>query len=211
MPSRLALYLTAALVMGFTVLYGVLRESAPNTAAEWAAPIGPAVTVSAVALFLFDRYLWRAPGVRHLTGRPLLRGTWHGSLTTNWVDPQTGKVKPPDDNIVLVVRQRYWSLTVRMLTAESRSASLQASLIRDPDGVHRVVYLYDNTPRPEVRLRSQIHYGASVLTAPKRAEEEGLEGSYFTDRETAGEMRLHTRYRKLVETHSAAMSVLRLR
>ncbi len=195
--------------MGFTALYGAVRQTTPDSLSEWASPIGPAVTVAVVVLFLFDRYLWRLPGVRHLTGLPLLHGSWHGSLTTSWVDPETGKVKPPDENVFLVIRQRFWGLTVRMLTSESRSASLQANLVRDEDGVHRLVYLYDNTPRPEVRHRSQIHYGATVLHAPKNAHNEGLEGSYFTDRDTVGEMHFRTRYRKLVETHSAALNLTR--
>jgi hypothetical protein len=96
-----------------------------------------------------------------------------------------------------------------MLTYESTSGSLEANLIRDQDGVHRVVYVYDNTPRAEVRHRSQIHYGATVLVAPRDTDTEGIEGHYFTDRNTSGEMRFHTRYAQLAETWAAAINLTR--
>jgi hypothetical protein len=209
MPPKPVLSITAALVVAVTFLLALIRGSGPDTFSEWLAPIGPVVATAGAGLWLFDRYAWRWSGIRRLTGKPLLHGTWHGTLTTSWEDLETGERKPPDDDVFLIVRQRFWGLTVRMITEESRSASLQANLVRDPDGVQRVVYLYDNTPRPEVRHRSQIHYGATVLTTPKAADREGIEGRYFTDRNTSGEMRFHTRYKELVETHAAAMNLTR--
>ncbi|MPZ24601.1 MAG: hypothetical protein GEU28_13960 [Dehalococcoidia bacterium] len=209
MPPKSALYVAAGAVVALAFVIALVRGSAPDTVSEWLAPIGPAVALASAGLWLFDRYAWRWRGLRKLTGRPLLHGTWHGTLRTDWVDPQTGQQKSQDDNVFLVIRQRFSDLTVRMLTQESTSGSLEANLIRDPDGVHRVAYLYDNTPRPEVRHRSQIHYGATVLVTPKDTEAEGIEGHYFTDRTTSGEMRFHTRYKQLAETWVAAMNLTR--
>jgi hypothetical protein len=73
----------------------------------------------------------------------------------------------------------------------------------DTDGVHQLAYIYASMPRVEVRHRSEPHYGAVVLGAP-RDSTEGLEGHYFTDRGTHGEMRFRRRFKKLVETHETA-------
>jgi hypothetical protein len=204
MPPKVALQTVAALVIltlvGLTALRG-----APHTVSAWMAPIGPAVAVAWAGLWVFDRYAWR--WLSSVVGRPVVDGTWHGDLASDWVNPETGEGVPLDANVFLVVRQRYWSVTVRMLTKESASASLRADFTKYEDGVHQLVYLYGNTPRQQFRHRSEVHYGGAVLSAPKDRES-GVEGHYFTDRKTCGEMRFHTRYRKHVETHAAGLRLL---
>lgn len=206
MPPKVALHTVAVLVV--LTLVGVTAvRGAPDTVSEWMAPIAPAVAVAWAGLWLFDRYAWRWPGVRSMVGRPVLDGTWHGELASDWVNPRTGAGVPPDPEVFLVVRQRYWSVTVRMLTKESASASLRADLTKYEDGVHQLVYLYGNTPRQQFRHRSGVHYGGAVLTAPKD-HQHGIEGHYFTDRKTCGDMRFHTRYTTHVETHAAGLRLL---
>jgi hypothetical protein len=207
MPPKPALYTTAALVVVVLLGLTAMRGHAPQSASEWLSPIGPAVTVAATGLWLFDRVIWRWPGIRRLHGRPVLHGTWHGGLASDWVDPKTNQRIPPDPNVFLVVRQRFWHVTVRLLTKESSSSSMLANIKADPDGVHQLIYVYANTPRPDVRHRSELHYGAVVLGAPRDANQ-GVEGHYFTDRNTRGEMRFHTRFKRLVETHTAGMALL---
>ena len=207
MPPKPVLYTTAGLVV--LVLLGVtaIRGHAPETASEWLSPIGPAVTVAATGLWLFDRVAWRWPGIRRLHGRPVLHGTWHGELASDWVNPKTSQGIPPDPNVFLVVRQRFWHVTVRLLTKESSSASMLANFKAAADGVHQLIYVYANTPRPEVRHRSELHYGAVVLGAPRDANQ-GVEGHCFTDRKTRGEMRFRTRFTSMVETYTAGMELL---
>lgn len=201
MPPRAALYAVAALVVIGLLLDSALRGHSPETLAEWLAPIGPAVTAAVVGLWIFDRWGWRQFGVRHLTGRPVLHGTWHGELASDWIDPSTGKAIDPDPDVFLVVRQRFWSVSARLLTNESKSCSLFAKLTADADGVCQLIYVYDNRPEAEVRNRSQPHYGTAVLTAP-RDRADGLLGQYFTDRKTIGDMRFYKHYPRLVESYA---------
>jgi hypothetical protein len=205
-PPKVVLQTVAVLVVltlvGLTALRG-----APNSVSDWMAPITPAVAIAWAGLWLFDRYAWRWPGVRRIVGRPVLNGTWQGELASTWVNPATGERVSPDPNVFLVVRQRFWSVTVRMLTKESASASLRADLTKYEDGVHQLVYLYGNTPRQQFRHRSEVHYGGAVLTAPRDASQ-GIEGHYFTDRKTCGDMRFHTRFKRHVETHAAGLQLL---
>jgi hypothetical protein len=202
-PAKTILYVIAALTIAVLVLYSAARGHPPDSASEWLAPVGPAVTAAGIGLWLFDRYLWRWPLVCTAVGRPVLHGTWHGELASSWKNPATGEGIPPDPDVFLVVRQRYWHVSARLLTKESSSASLLAELRKDADGVHQLLYVYSNTPKAQVRHRSDVHYGAVALGAP-HDHTQGLEGHYFTDRKTIGELRFTAHRKMLAETYSAA-------
>ena len=206
MPGKVVLYVMAALTVGTLFVLSLTHGHAPHNTSQWLAPIGPAVTVGGLGLWVFDRYAWRWRGVRRLTGRPVLHGTWHGELASDWVDPKTRERIPADPDVFLVVRQRFWQVSARLLTRESASASTLANFTVGADGVHQLLWVYSNTPRPEVRHRSELHHGAAILSAPR--DPEGLEGQYFTDRKTTGELRFTRRYPQLVETHSAGRALV---
>jgi hypothetical protein len=124
-------------------------------------------------------------------------------LASSWVDPATREQIAPDPDVFLVIRQRFWSVSARLLTNESTSSSLFAELTAGEDGVYQLLYIYVNHPQAAVEHRSKAHYGAVVLTAP-RSRKDGLEGQYFTGRKTTGDMRFHVHRRQLVETYAAA-------
>src|SRR4051794_39187360 len=90
------------------------RGHFPQTLSEWIAPVGPAVTVAGLLLLAFNRWIWHFPGIRKLHGRPVLRGTWHGELASQWMDPETSRRVPPDPDVFLVVRQTFWTVSVRL-------------------------------------------------------------------------------------------------
>lgn len=207
MPARAGLYVVAALVVVGLVLDSLLRGHPPESVSEWLMPIGPSVTVAAAGLWLFDRWAWRQPGIRRLLNRPVLHGTWHGELASSWVNPETGEGIDPDPDVFLVVRQRFWSVSARLLTNESSSSSLFAELTAGDDGVCQLLYIYVNHPQATVEHRSKAHYGAVVLTAP-RNREDGIEGQYFTGRKTTGDMRFRMHYTQLIETHAAGRELL---
>lgn len=207
MPARTALYVVSALVVAALLLSSAIRGHSPQTASEWLAPIGPAVTMAAVGLWVFDRWAWRQLGVRWLVGRPVLHGTWHGELVSDWIDPETNEETAPDTEVFLVIRQHFWSISARLITNESKSSSLFAELTADSDGVCHLVYVYVNKPKAGVQHRSKSHYGAAVLTAPQNSGD-GIEGEYFTDRKTKGDMRFQTHFPKLVESYAAALGLL---
>lgn len=208
MPAKVILQVVAALVVAAMFLSTGLRGHAPQTLVEWLAPITPAVTVAFAGLWLFDRFIWRWPLVRRLTGRPVLDGTWHGELASDWVNPQTDQRIPADPDVFLVVRQSFWRISVRMYTKESKSASLLAALKTADDGVHELVYVFANKPRPDVRHRSAQHYGTVVLGVP-RHRSEGFEGEYFTGRGTGGEMRFRRHFKGYIESHARGQELVR--
>lgn len=207
MPARNSLLFVAALTIAVLALTSAIQGHLPQNASEWLAPIGPAVTAGGIGVAVFNRWLWHFPLIRKIHGRPVLRGTWHGELASQWINPQTGRGVPPDPDVFLAVRQTFWTVSVRLITKESKSYSIAATLQDTGDGVYELDYVYANTPRVSVRDRSELHYGAAVLAAPVDREA-GLEGHYFTDRNTRGEMRFTRHFTKLVETHEAGRKLV---
>ena len=208
MPARPVLLLVAGLTIAVVALTSAIRGHLPENLSEWLAPIGPAVTAAGVAVVVFNRWVWHFPLVRKLHGRPVLRGSWHGELASQWINPETGQGVPLDPDVFLVVRQTFWTVSVRLITRESKSVSLTADLRDTGDGVHELAYLYSNEPRLSVQHRSKPHTGAAMLAAPvDRAA--GLEGVYFTPRPSQGEMRFRRHFTTLIETHEQGLALLR--
>lgn len=206
MPAKASLYVAGAFVIAALLIDSLTRGHSPETAAEWLAPIGPGVTAAFIALWIFDRWAWRQAGINKIVGRPVLLGTWSGEIASTWVNPETGERIKPDPSVFLVVRQRFWFVSVRLLTKESSSSSVFAALRPDEDGVCQLFYTYENLPQDEFKHRSQSHYGTARLTAPRNPND-GLVGGYFTDRKTTGDMRFHLHLSDLVETYSAAQKL----
>lgn len=207
MPPRIVLRLVAALTLVAYVAGAALRGDATPTLTGVLAPIAPAVLISGAALWLFDRHLWRWGPLRGLIGRPVLHGTWHGVLQSDFV--RDGQRIPPIDDVFLVVEQRYWQVRVSQYTAESRSHSVTAAFTQGPDGGGRLLFTYTNEPDdPEVLKRSPRHYGTALLDAP-RDTTAGIRGRYFTDRSTTGTLTFATRHRARIESHAAGLALAR--
>lgn len=70
-------------------------------------------------------------------------------------------------------------------TEESKSSSISASIDKIQDE-WQLIYFYLNVPQAKVRDRSSIHYGTALLSIENP---EKLQGQYFTDRKTTGDMK----------------------
>lgn len=143
---------------------------------------GTAVTF---VLLAYERYMWRLKWVRRFTGVPLLAGTWRGMLISSYVRPDGTGVDPIPT--ALRVTQTASTVHATLFTGESSSVSRQAQLLRLPDNRWLLTWLYENTPRPAVRHRSERHCGACEMRLAGRDGEE-FSGEYFTDRLTRGEL-----------------------
>lgn len=157
------------------------------------------VMVYGVLYLLFTRWVWRWPILQGwLVPFPDLQGTWRGELQTTWRNPETGAVPGPIP-VTLAIRQTFSVVSVVMFTGESMSHSTAASLSEaDDSGVKRLSYTYTNTPKVGVRHRSIVHDGAAVLRIISDGERR-LEGEYWTNRKSTGEMRLRYESAKIVE------------
>ena len=168
-------------------------------------PYSLAVSVVLLLLLAFERWLWRFPPVARALHRPVLRGTWKGQLSSTWTDPSTGtRVEPVD--VYLAVRQTYSTVSLRLMTKESISRSLAASLEAPTDDIPTLSSTYQNIPGLLIQDRSRIHHGALMLEvhgSPPRQ----LKGFYWTDRDTKGEFLFDSRSRKVHTSFDEAAAI----
>jgi hypothetical protein len=156
------------------------------------------VTVYATLSYAFTKWLWRMPLLQGwLVPFPDLQGTWQGEIRTTWKDPQSGPNGAPIP-VILVIKQDYSSLSCTMHTITSDSRSTAARLSHDLDGTIRLTYNYTNRPKAVVRDQIPMHDGAAILRLvlrPKRC----LEGEYWTNRRSIGDISVKFRSRLLLE------------
>lgn len=183
MPGRLPLSILVGLAACTWAL--VLVVTGSNLGWEFAKPFSLVVGVVSGALAGFDRWLWRWPGIRTAVGRPDLEGTYWGVIRSEWVNPDTGQ-KPAPIPAAIVIKQTYTCITVTLCTAESTSSTIAATLDEGPDGRFAVAGLYRNEPRLSVQERSRMHHGGVRLHLA--GPDTRLHGSYWTDRDSKGEM-----------------------
>ncbi len=150
-------------------------------------PFSTVSGVLVIILSIFDKWGWHWKiFYPWLVSTPYLEGTWKGKIQSNWVDPETNKVIPSVD-AYLVVHQKFSLICTRLITEKSSSELLGGDLIKDKDETWQIIGTYINTPRILLRGKNTIHHGAMILRVIGQPPN-GLEGQYWTDRDTKGEM-----------------------
>lgn len=165
-------------------------------------PLSLAISITYFVLLAFERFLWRIPIVARLLQRPVLRGTWRGTLESDWIDPVTGEAAGVVE-VFLAVRQTYSTIAMRLMSRESSSRSLAAALDTPRDDVATASSTYQNVPRLLIQGRSRIHHGALMLEVHGSPPTQ-LVGSYWTDRDTKGEVHFTARLRKVFTSFDEA-------
>jgi hypothetical protein len=164
---------------------GVLT-SGGSVDGSWLNIYSYAVTAAILILWLWDRWLWRTGLAQKFDAIPHdLRGTWKGTLASQWVDPNTGN-QVPEKPAYLVVRQTWSTVSATLLTDESESRSALAK-VRTGDGSAGLDYMYFNEPKSSVEHRSRMHHGSTVLSISGRPACR-LHGRYWADRDSRGEL-----------------------
>jgi hypothetical protein len=152
----------------------------------------PAVLLVAGA---FVGYEWRLAIFRGwLVPFPDLNGTWQGSIQTTWKNPATG-ASPSAIPAILTIKQSFIRISCVMRTAEMTSRSYLADFWLDGDEQIRMLgYSYHSKPLPSVADRSQPHDGTMIFEIIGNPVEK-LRGTYWTARQTTGEVALTFRER----------------
>lgn len=169
----------------------------------WLKYFSTAVLVATVALALWDTWLWRLNLIQRLPGiTRCVRGTWKGTLTSFWIDPNTGQ-SPAPKTVYLIVRQTATLVSVTLVTDESRSTSTLGA-VYTVDGSSVLTYLYLNRPEMRVEHRSRMHHGSTVLDITGSPATR-LKGRYWTDRDSKGELDFQERVSALAEDFDTAV------
>lgn len=158
---------------------------------QWLRFFSAAVFIAVTALTIWDHWAWHLPFVQKLPQVPRdLRGTWKGTLESFWINPTTGS-SPPIKAAYLVIRQSATTVSVVMLTNESRSKSSLATI--SDDGVSASLdYMYLNRPDSRFEYRSRMHHGSTSLDITRKPAVR-LQGRYWTNRDSKGELDFNQR------------------
>ena len=175
----------AIVAIAFMVFAFGVWASGDSLELRWLRFYSIAVGVVLAALAAWEHLIWRHRVAQQFTRAPAdISGTWKGTLETFWKNPDGSSV--PSKTVYLVVRQTASSVSAALLSDESRSVSSLASV--RSDGVTRVLaFLYLNRPKSRHASTSPMHHGSALLEIAGRPAKR-LHGSYWTDRDTRGEL-----------------------
>ena len=201
----MATYVKAIIYTAVAVWAIILLVTGQQLTSDLLRPLSTVTSVVVLLAIAFELWLWKLPFLHGwMVKRPVIEGTWRAELRSNWKDPATGAVIPPVEGYV-VIRQSLLNLSLRLLTKESSSRLVGTEIVCSVDGLYCVSGVYRNEPRFQDRSHSQIHYGAvwlQVIDTPVQM----LEGHYWTDRNTAGEMKLTDRRKQKFQDFNSAQS-----
>lgn len=199
-------YISILVFVGALVLGTALLAQGTPVPQGFFSSLSPVVTVLMLAISAFDLWIWKWPLINRFVKRPDLSGTWEVELKSSWIHPGTQR-QVDVITAAMVVRQTYTTINVRLLTAESASQQLGASLTRSDDGRYQLSAVYRNEPRVAVRDRSRMHHGALLLEVDE-SPPRSLRGEYWTDRSTCGEISAGKRVRQRFATFDSAIATL---
>lgn len=175
---------------------------------QWSRFFSLAIFVAVSLLTLWEHWLWCLPCIQNQELCKVtrdIRGTWQGTLQSFWLNPATG-TPPAPKTVYLVIRQSASEISVVLLTNESRSKSSLAR-VHDDGVTASLDYMYLNWPDGCLEQRSKMHYGSTSLNIIGKPVMR-LRGSYWTNRDTRGELAFNKRILKLSDDFAQAETML---
>lgn len=157
-------------------------------------PISIIVSFGIGIIELFERWFWKCKLLHPwFVSVPNISGAWKGLLISNYINPKTGQ-KIDSIEIYFIIHQTFSTIKVKQVTVESTSHTIGTGLSKINEAFY-LVGTYQNIPKLTNRGKSSIHHGAFNLEVCVNKEIIILEGSYWTDRNTQGEIRFmeHTK------------------
>lgn len=159
-----------------------------------------------IAILIVETWIWHWRILQRWSWFPVpdLRGTWKGTLVSNY-QRLDGSPVPPIETY-MVIRQSLLGISVRQFTFESSSELLSGGICSDKDGVKHINGIFLNTPNMSVLERSPIAYGAFIYRVEGHPTD-ALSGRYWTDRKTGGDARFSERVPKTCHSFKDAHAV----
>ena len=153
--------------------------------------VSTTISINIIIWMLFIAWAWKWKiFYPWLVPFPNLSGDWEGIIKSNWKEKELEPIP-----IEVSITQNFFNVQVRIKTKESRSYSIGASFDIDNErGFQQLFYTYLNTPKAGVRERSEMHYGSTILNFDGFKVTK-MDGEYWTDRETTGEITLNKKIR----------------
>lgn len=157
-------------------------------------PISTVIGIAVIAVTFFEKLAWKLKWLYPwFVDMPNISGTWQGYISSNYVDENSKRLDQIE--VYFIIRQTLTSIDIRMITAESSSDIIVARIYK-MNGTLRIGGIYMNIPKQVYREKSPIHYGGLSLEICINSTIV-LEGSYWTDRKTQGDISFKNR-RKII-------------
>ena len=200
-----------AALIGLTAVTWVAIAAAfglPDTLIGSILPFGSAMTVTGLGVGIFNWRAWSWPPFhRILTHQPDLRGVWRVTISSTWKDPKTGKLVPPVKGYAQI-DQDGSSFCLRLYTEKAESRTIAYSFTYS-DKVYELAFVYDNEPKINLRSNgSPLHKGSAIVKA-RGQKPKKINGYYWTERKTTGEIVLEDRSKGEVNSFDEGMRIFK--
>lgn len=142
--------------------------------------------------WLFNRWGWRIPLVRHCLDLPSIAGRWQVAGSTEGpVEALEGAAPRPWQGEVTIV-QTWTRIYITLKTSQSQSRSTSAAVQSLPDGTVRLMYSYGNDPTMSAASRDGLKRHTGYCELVFKPKQKQAEGWYFNNlgRVTFGSMNL---------------------
>jgi hypothetical protein len=136
-------------------------------------------TVIILFLFfwLFNNLLWKIPGVVDVLGIPNINGRYSGELVSSHTENKEQNGTYP---VIIEIKQTLTTISVYLYTERSCSYSMIASLCKNYNNNHELVYVYQNkTSAMESDSDMRDHHGTAFLQVFEKGV--SLTGNYFNN------------------------------
>lgn len=143
--------------------------------------------IIAILWAMYFTWGWRCSYVKRLIFRPDLNGSWIGEFRSDWRDVTGNGILPGP--FVLVVRQSFFSISIRAYTQKQKTFSYVESLVLDGErGTKFLAYLYSE--KRSASVEHGTRQGAADLELVEEAGRRILEGDFWTHGRTTGFVRV---------------------
>ncbi len=195
--SFVGIFLGISLVLFFIIAY--FRGEEENSLLVFIKILPTVVSIDLAIFGLFATWGWKWCLFRGwLVHFANLNGTWIGHVKSDWIDPSTRKTVSLIP-VMLTIKQTFLSISCVALTAEMKSRSYAESFVIDEERqLKALAYFATKNTIPSIRHRNTPHDTAvflEIIEKPKRK----LEGRYWTEKHTTGELHFSFHCKKLLE------------
>ena len=138
--------------------------------------ISYSVTITTFISIVYANLLWKYNPLEKI---PRLFKNYEGLFNSNY-DNESRKTH-------ILIKQNLFQTQVFYKTEQTESNSITSEILCE-NGHYYLYYTYRSEPKASVRGMNDIHYGSVKL---RIVDSKLLEGNYWTDRETTGQMTLN--------------------
>lgn len=189
--------LVISVILFFAIAH--FKNIAEVTLWEFIKILPTVISIDVVLFSVFAKWGWKWQLFRGWLVRFAdLNGTWLGQANSDWIDPSTRKGISPIP-VMLTIKQTFLSISCVSRTAEMESHSYAESFVIDEEKqLKALAFFSTNTPINSVRYRNPAHDTAAYLRIIEKPERK-LQGCYWTQHNTTGEVTLKFYSKELLE------------